>query len=274
MKKTDAPSGCGSRHEKRLSWGVRLNRSESQRIATNPVEEEGQAQTIPDQKIGMKKRSERSCLPAVSAIAAATAVATISTTTTTTAAASTAITTTASAATTTAAVPAASTTATGAFRLRPCFVHHQVPAPEILTVQGCHGPIRFFIVVDFNEGETARLTRKAITNQTDCGGINTDLTEPFLELLFRCVERKITDVKLLHQRTPSARNRTAIAERTEKPTPLQGQTGVRAMGAVGTNQWSRAWSRIMWVFATIITCGIGYGVGRASGRPVDRWWPE
>ncbi len=99
--------------------------------------------------------------------------------------------------------------------MRTRFVHDQVPAPEILPVQGGDGTIRFFIVVNFDEGETARLPREAVTNQTDRRGIDTDLPEPFLQLFFRSVERKIADVKLLHLRTPSARNRTTIAERTE-----------------------------------------------------------
>jgi hypothetical protein len=98
--------------------------------------------------------------------------------------------------------------------LRARFVHHEIPAPEILTVQGSDSAIRFFIIVNFDESEAARLTREPIANQTDCRGVNTDLTKPFLELLFRRVERKITDVKLLHLGTPSARNRLTIAERT------------------------------------------------------------
>jgi hypothetical protein len=92
--------------------------------------------------------------------------------------------------------------------LRTGFVHDKVPAPEILTVEGSDCAIRLFIIGDFDEGESARLARETITNKADCGGIDTDLTEPFLQLLFRCVERKIADVKLLHLGTPSARNLT------------------------------------------------------------------
>ena len=44
------------------------------------------------------------------------------------------------------------------------------------------------------------------------------------------------------------------------------------MGAVGTNQWSREWSRIMGVFARIITCGEGQEGGQkgceSEGRQV------
>jgi hypothetical protein len=148
-------------------------------------------------------------LPAVAAIAAVSTAATI------TAAATAA---TASATTTASAAPisaiaattagSAATAAAGAFGLRTGFVHDKVPAPEILTVEGSDRAIRLFIVRNFNESETSGLARKTITNQTDCGGVDTDLTEPFLQLLFRCVERKIADVKLLHLGTPSARNLT------------------------------------------------------------------
>jgi hypothetical protein len=92
--------------------------------------------------------------------------------------------------------------------LRTGFVHDKVPAPEILTVEGSDRAIRLFIIGDFDESEAAGLARETITNQTDCGGVDTDLTEPFLQLLFRRVEWKIADVKLLHLGTPSARNLT------------------------------------------------------------------
>jgi hypothetical protein len=48
------------------------------------------------------------------------------------------------------------------------------------------------------------------------------LREPFLQLLFRGVKREITDVKLLHLRTPSVRNLATIAERTEESKPPGG----------------------------------------------------
>jgi len=43
-------------------------------------------------------------------------------------------------------------------------------------------------------------------------------------LLFGSIEREITDVELLHLRTPSVRNlNNAIAERTVKPRPPEGR---------------------------------------------------
>src|SRR5208283_5178081 len=153
-----------------------------------------------------RSKREKENLPAITAVAAIT-------------------TTVAATATTVTAPPA---TATGAFGLRTRFVHNQVPAPEVLTIETRDSAIGVFIVGDFDEGEATRLSREAISNQTDCGGIHTNLSKPFLQLLFRSVKRKITHVKLLHQRTPSARNLTTIAERTEESKPPPRQTRGRA----------------------------------------------
>jgi hypothetical protein len=163
-----------------------------------------------------RREREKEKLPAIAAIATPTAA---------TPAAAAAIATPAATATSTTAIAAPPATAAGAFGLRTRFVNDQVPAPEILTIETRHGAIGVFIVGDLDEGETTRLSREAIPNQTDCGGIHTHLPKPFLQLLFRSVERKITHVKLLHQRTPSARNLTTIAERTEESKPPTRQTG-------------------------------------------------
>jgi hypothetical protein len=64
-----------------------------------------------------------------------------------------------------AAVPAPpATTAAAALCLGTCFIYHEVSPAKILTVQGVHRAIRVFVIGDFNEGEPARLSRKAIAN--------------------------------------------------------------------------------------------------------------
>jgi hypothetical protein len=177
------------------------------------------------------RKRENENLPAVTAVPAITT--TIAAAVAAAATASPTAITTAAAATTT-AVTAPPTTTTGAFGLRTRFVHNQVPAPEVLTIETGNSAIGVFIVGDFDEGEATRLSREAISDQTDCGGIHTNLPKPFLQLLFRSVERKITHVKLLHQRTPSARNLTTIAERTEESKPPTQQTRGRAEEGGGT----------------------------------------
>jgi len=113
-------------------------------------------------------------LPAVAAIASISAAAITApvsaapaATTASAASAAPAVTTVASAS----AAPAA------ALGLRPSFVHHQISSRKILTVQRVHRAIRFFVVGNFNEGESARLPGKAVTNQVDCRGIDACLRE-------------------------------------------------------------------------------------------------
>jgi hypothetical protein len=151
-------------------------------------------------------------LPAVAAVTTVAAITAASATTT----ASATIAATASAATT-ATIASAPTAATRPLGLRTRFIDYQVPATEILTVEIGDRAIRFFIIRNFNEGKTPRLAREPIPNQIDCGRVDPYLPEPLLQLLFRCRKREITDVKLLHLGTPSARNLNTIAERTEIP---------------------------------------------------------
>lgn len=59
-----------------------------------------------------------------------------------------------------------STTATtaGTFGLRPRFVYYQVPAAEILTVQGIDRAVSVFVTIYFYEGETTGLPCETITD--------------------------------------------------------------------------------------------------------------
>ena len=93
-----------------------------------------------------------------------------------------------------AAVPAATTSAAPAasFSLRPGFVHNQIASPEILAVHGIDGAVRFFVIINFDEGETTRLSRETVTNQIDSRGIDTSLREKFVQAVFRRGKRKIT----------------------------------------------------------------------------------
>jgi hypothetical protein len=116
-------------------------------------------------------------LPAVAAIAA---VSTITAAPTAAATTITAVTTAAATATTV----AATTSATRSLGLRTGFVDDEVPATKVLTVQAGYGAIRVFIAGDFDEGKTTRLARKPVTDQTNCRGANSQLTEPLLQLLF------------------------------------------------------------------------------------------
>jgi hypothetical protein len=126
----------------------------------------------------------------VAAISAAPATAAVPATTTPTAATAMAA--------ASASVPSAPASAAAALRLGTCFIHHEVSPAEILTVQRVHRAIRVFVVGHFNEGESARLSRKTVANQIDARGSYTDLRKPLVELFFRRGKRKITDIELLH----------------------------------------------------------------------------
>jgi hypothetical protein len=102
--------------------------------------------------------------------------------------------------------PATAAATAAAFGLRPRFVDHEITSAEILAVHGIDGAIRFFVICDFNESETARLTRKTVTNEINSRGIDTCLREKFVQGILRRGKRKITNIELLHLRTPSARN--------------------------------------------------------------------
>jgi hypothetical protein len=113
---------------------------------------------------------------------------------------------TASAATAAETAPAA--TAAALF-LGTSFVDDEIAAAKILAVHGIDRAIRFFVIGNFDESETTRLAREPITNEIDSRGINTSLREKIMQRIFRCGKWKITNIELLHLRTPSARNLTA-----------------------------------------------------------------
>jgi hypothetical protein len=146
----------------------------------------------------------RKSLPAIAAIAPVAAISTIA------AAAPAAATTaamSATASTATAAETASATTA--ALLLGTSFIHDEIAAAKVLPVHGIDRAIRFFVIGNFDESETTRLAREPITNQIDCRGIDTSLRKKIMQRIFRCGKRKITNIELLHLRTPSARNLTA-----------------------------------------------------------------
>ncbi len=120
-------------------------------------------------------------LPAVAAIATVAAIPTIAAPSTT-AAPSTAVA--ASTAATTTAVATTSTAAARAFRLGTRFVDNKVPAAKVLTVETGYRAIRLFIVSDFDESESAGLACEAIANQADRRRADSQLSKPFLQLLF------------------------------------------------------------------------------------------
>jgi hypothetical protein len=127
--------------------------------------------------------------------------------------------------------------------LRPRFIDYQVPAAEILAVQGVNGAIGILIALHFDEGKTTRLARKTVTNKIDARGSNADLRKPFLQLLFRRGKWKIADVELLH-----LAHSFCPEPKRESRSALKGQqsfTGSRSSRAAGSETGTSAVSGIL-----------------------------
>src|SRR5207253_7284346 len=118
----------------------------------------------------------------------------------------------------TAATETAAAAATAAtLLLRTGLVHHEIPATEILTIHRINRAVGFFVVGNFDECEATRLARKTVTDEIDCRGVDSRLREEFMQRIFRGGKRKISNVKLLHLRTPFARNQDACRGARWKP---------------------------------------------------------
>src|ERR1700674_1419295 len=154
-------------------------------------------------------------LPSVAAVAAISAASTATTSST---------------AATTSSSPISAAPPATTLGCRLVFVHDQFSPAEILSVERVYGLVGVFVVGDFHEGEAARLTRETVADQIHSRGSYTNLREPLVKLLLRRGKRKITDIELLHQPTPSPRHplashgarrrgrrRTRAARRTEPP---------------------------------------------------------
>jgi len=154
------------------------------------------------------------------AIAAATSAAT----TVTAAASST------TAATTSAAVTAASSTTaptsvastspagTAAFTLGTRFVDHERAAQKILAVERFDRFVRFGVVANFGETETARLSRETIAQKRERIRLHTNFRKQRRYLLFGGLERQITHIQFLHGRSPFASGTCAGAKHEAEET--------------------------------------------------------
>jgi hypothetical protein len=71
-------------------------------------------------------------------------------------------------------------TAAPAFAHRPGFIHHQRTAQKILAVAGLNGALGFFVVAEFREPETPRLTGELIANNLNGIGLKSVPREPVL----------------------------------------------------------------------------------------------
>jgi hypothetical protein len=100
----------------------------------------------------------------------------------------------------------ATTSAAGAtaFTLGTRFVHDQSAAQKILAVERFDSFVRFGVVADFGETESARLSGETIAQKRERIRLHTNLRKQCCNLLFRGLERQITDIQFLHGRSPLA----------------------------------------------------------------------
>jgi hypothetical protein len=108
----------------------------------------------------------------------------------------------AAASTTTTAAVTSPTAAPATFALRTRFIHHQRAAHKILAVQCGNDFLRFRIVFNFSETESARLARKTVPQQAERIRLNTYFGKQSLNLLFCGLEREISYVQFLHDGAP------------------------------------------------------------------------
>jgi len=81
----------------------------------------------------------------------------------------------------TAAATEAATTTAAAWLLRTRFIDYQVAPTEVLPVHRIDCAIRFLVVRDFDEGESARLAGEPVANEIDCRGVYTSLREKIMQ---------------------------------------------------------------------------------------------
>jgi hypothetical protein len=82
---------------------------------------------------------------------------------------------------TTAPTEAAAATSAAALLLWARFIDHKIAPTEVLSVHGIDRSIRFFVICDFDECESARLAREPVTNEIDCRGIDAGLCEKIMQ---------------------------------------------------------------------------------------------
>jgi hypothetical protein len=70
----------------------------------------------------------------------------------------------------------------------PGFIDYHIAAHEILAVEGLDYAGRFFVVIDFNEAETTRLSSFVVLDYAHSRSRCTRLCEPIAYILFRSLE--------------------------------------------------------------------------------------
>ena len=102
-----------------------------------------------------------------------------------------------SAAAISATAKAVAAAAGGACFARASFVHRQAATAELSSVQGLNGPVGSGIFGHFDEAEATRLSGVTVFYQLSSFHLSIS-GECRFKILFRCLERKISNVDILH----------------------------------------------------------------------------
>jgi len=103
--------------------------------------------------------------------------------------------------------PAAPAPSAPAFAGWTSFIHDDVAAHEILTVESLDSALCFVVAIDLHKSESAWLTRETIAHQRYICGSHSGLSKKGADLFFRGLKRQIPDVKFLQRVTPSGRGK-------------------------------------------------------------------
>jgi hypothetical protein len=115
-------------------------------------------------------------------------------------------------------VAATSAAGASAFTLRTRFVDDQRTAQKILAVERFDRFVCFGVIANFGETESTRLAGETIAQQRERIRLHTNFRKQRRYLLFRGLERQITNVQFLHGRSPFASGECAGAKHEAEET--------------------------------------------------------
>jgi hypothetical protein len=94
--------------------------------------------------------------------------------------------------------PTVTASATTSALTRPRFIHNDVAAHEVLTIERLDCASCLLIVLHFYEAETSKLSRHLIANQVDTGSRNPGLGEPVDDVLLSRLKRQVPYIQFFH----------------------------------------------------------------------------
>jgi hypothetical protein len=117
--------------------------------------------------------------------------------------------------------------------LRTRFIHHQRAAQKILAVERFDRFVCLGVVANFGETESAGLSGETIAQQRERIRLHTNLRKQRRYLLFRSLERQITNIQFLHGRSPFASGTYSGAKHEAEETGTRPQATSNTLATPG-----------------------------------------